>query len=72
MIFEYLFVFVLILISIVWIPMVLYGAIKQLIEQYKNGPTIDMIMMDIIGILMVEVVLFILLYNHIMEIIHNF
>lgn len=72
MIFEYLFVFVLILISIVWIPMVLYGVTKPLIEQYKNGQTIDAIISDIIGILMVEVVIFILLYNHIMEIIHNF
>lgn len=72
MIFEYLFVFAISLISLVWLPMVLYDAVKQAMIQYKNELTIDMIMVDIIGILMAEVVLFILLYNHIVEIIHRY
>lgn len=52
--------------------MILYDAIKQMIDQYKVDPTIDMIMVDIIGILMTEVILFILLFNHVVEILHKF
>lgn len=72
MILTYLFLLMIISISLIWLPMILYDAIKQMIDQYKVDPTIDMIMVDIIGILMTEVILFILLFNHVVEILHKF